>query len=141
MRSRLPKKSLSSIASWLVVAPLLSLVAVTTSPTAASAVVATNPTPVCSGATCTVTFPYAGDYYSWQVPTGITSITVDAQGAQGGSGFYTSTAVHRGGFGGRIQGNLSVTAGSTLYLYVGGAGSKLAAGWNGGGQGNSVGVY
>lgn len=82
MRSRLPKKSLSSIASWLVVAPLLSLVAITTSPTSASAVVATNPTPVCSGATCTVTFPYAGDYYSWKVPSGVTAITFDVQGAQ-----------------------------------------------------------
>lgn len=37
VRSRVPKKSLASIAAWLVVAPLLSLVAVTSSAVSASA--------------------------------------------------------------------------------------------------------
>ena len=40
-----PRKFLSSFASWLIVAPLISLVAVTASATTANAVLA-NPTPV-----------------------------------------------------------------------------------------------
>ena len=56
-----PRKFLSSLASWLVVAPLLSLISVTTTALSANAV-STNPAPVCSGTTCTVTFSYTGDY-------------------------------------------------------------------------------
>ena len=118
---------------------MISFVAVTATAPPASAVSAT-PSPVCSSGVCTVTFPYTGDYYSWTVPAGVTSIDFDAQGAQGGSGFYQSSANNRGGFGGRIKGKLSVTPGSSFYLFVGGSGSKLTAGWNGGGSGNSSGA-
>ncbi|CAB4331489.1 unannotated protein [freshwater metagenome] len=109
----------------------------------ASAVVATNPTPDCSaGTTCTITFTYTGDYYSWTVPSGITSITVDAYGAEGGrSNFRANTAVP--GKGGRVQATLNTTSGEALHIYVGGAGSSVtsisansaSAGWNGGGRG------
>ena len=109
----------------------------------ASAVVATNPTPDCSaGTTCTITFIYTGDFYSWTVPSGITSITVDAYGAEGGrSNFRANTAVP--GKGGRVQATLNTTSGETLHIYVGGAGSSVtstsansaSAGWNGGGRG------
>ena len=48
---RAPTKTLSSIASWLVVAPLLSFVTVASTSTIAEAASTS-----CSGATCTVTF-------------------------------------------------------------------------------------
>jgi hypothetical protein len=110
-------------------------------PQAAHAV-STNPTPDCTaGSTCTVTFTYTGDYYTWVVPSGITSISVDAYGASGGNS--RSTAL--GGKGGRLQATLSTTPGTSLYFYIGGKGvdsTSTAAGvggWNGGGDGGSYG--
>jgi hypothetical protein len=100
----------------------LGLIVSVFSPIQATAV-SSNPTPNCSaGTTCTITFAFTGDYYAWTVPAGVTSLTVDLYGAQGGSGGSA------GGRGGRIQGTLSVTAGSTIYVYVGGQ-----SGYNGGG--------
>ena len=96
-------------------------------PIQASAVSA-NPTPVCSGATCTVTFAFTGDYYAWTAPTGISSIDFDVQGAQG-----TSYSSFSGGNGGRVTGTLVITSGNTYYFYVGGQ-----AGFNGGGAGSSI---
>jgi hypothetical protein len=49
----------------------------------ASAVVASNPAAVCSGATCTVTFPSAGDFYSWTTPLSGEFI-LEVWGGQGG---------------------------------------------------------
>ena len=101
---------------------VLSIVATLLTPVSATAVSA-NPTPDCSaGSTCTITFTHTGDFYSWTVPSGVSSINLDLYGAQGGSG---SSA---GGRGGRITGTLAVTAGSTIYIYVGGQN-----GYNGGG--------
>jgi hypothetical protein len=98
--------------------------------------VSSNPTPDCTaGSTCTVTFAYTGDYYSWTVPAGIASVTVDAYGAQGGN--TPSTA--GGGKGGRVQASIAVTSGATLYIYVGGQGASNAnGGFNGGGTANGV---
>ncbi len=108
----------------------------TLSPIKATAVSA-NPTPVCSGANCTITFAYSGDYYQWTVPSGITSVSFDVIGAAGANSQYGAL----GGKGGRVQGNLTTTPGQTLYFYVGGIGgagsssSAGAGGWNGGGSG------
>jgi hypothetical protein len=77
--------------------------------------VVTNPTPVCAGAYCTITFATASDYYLWTVPAGITSLTVDVRGASGGSGTYSSTAgAKAGGFGAKMTGTLTVTPGAVL---------------------------
>lgn len=112
-------------------AALFSLLLTLFTPIRATAVSA-NPSPNCSaGTTCTISFTYTGDYYSWTVPSGVTSIDVDLYGAQGGSGLSA------GGRGGRVSGTLSVTSGSTIYIYVGGQN-----GFNGGGAagtGNSGG--
>ena len=54
--------------------------------------VISNPTPVCVGTTCTLTFDATGDYYLWTPPTGARNITFDLMGAQGGK---------TGGLGGR----------------------------------------
>ncbi|WP_246777918.1 glycine-rich protein [Rhodoluna limnophila] len=92
--------------------------------------VSSNPTPVCVGSTCTVTFEYSGDYYLWSPPTGAKNITFDLAGGQGG---------RSGGQGGRITGSL-VNPPTALYIYVGGAGaqgSAAAGGFNGGGAAGS----
>ncbi len=86
------------------------------------------------------TFNYTGGAQTWLVPGGVTSITVDLAGAQGGNG-QTGT----GGNGGRLQSTLSVTSGQTLNIYVGGAGgnSNNVGGFNGGGTsvGSSYSTY
>ncbi|MDP1746396.1 MAG: hypothetical protein Q8L90_12510, partial [Bacteroidota bacterium] len=78
---------------------------------------------------CSVTFNYTGAAQTWTVPACVTSITIDANGAQG------STAnAGAGGAGGRAQGTLAVTPGATINVYVGGQ-----AGFNGGGAGGAPG--
>lgn len=88
--------------------------------------VISNPTPICVGSSCTVTFDATGDYYLWAPPAGARNISFDLMGAQGG---------RSGGLGGRVTGSLNSVP-STLYIYVGGAGnigSGVAGGFNGGG--------
>lgn len=104
--------------------------------------ISSNPTESCVSGICTSTFTYTGDYYQWTVPSGVSSVTVDAYGAQGGKSSCTSNTLASGGLGGRVQATLSVTSGSILYFYVGGQGStasmsgtSTSPGWNGGGRG------
>ena len=78
----------------------------------------------------TYTFNYTGSQQTWVVPSGVSNIQIECYGAQGGSGYSTT-----GGYGGYSKGNLSVTSGQTLYIYVGGAGATTAGGYNGGGAG------
>jgi len=70
---------------------------------------------------------------SWQVPSGVTSITVDMTGGEGGASRMPGTTGGLGGLGGRVQATLAVTPGETLRLGVGGAGtdSDLQAGGTG----------
>jgi len=89
--------------------------------------VTSNPVPVCSGASCTVTFEYSGDNYRWTPPANAASISFDLQGAQGGV---------TGGKGGRVTGTF-LTVPSELFIFVGGVGqrgSSAAGGFNGGGS-------
>jgi glycine rich protein/type IX secretion system substrate protein len=84
---------------------------------------------------CIATFSYTGAVQTYTVPVGTTSIAVDMQGAIGGTG-YVAGSTSRGGFGGRVQCNLAVTAGQMLSIFVGGtggngvAGTSAAAGFN-----------
>ncbi|MEZ4899694.1 MAG: glycine rich domain-containing protein, partial [Saprospiraceae bacterium] len=82
-------------------------------------------------------FNYTGGVQNFIVPTGITSVTIKAWGAEGGDvidRFDNSS----GGLGGFVQGNLAVTEGQTLYVYVGGMGNTNGSGgYNGGGNGGS----
>jgi hypothetical protein len=71
------------------------------------------------------TFDYTGSAQTFTVPAGVTSLTIDAYGAQGSNYSYAS-----GGQGGRVQGTLAVTPGDVLNIYVGGQ-----SGFNGGGIG------
>jgi Glycine rich protein len=67
------------------------------------------------------------------VPTGVSKVFVNATGAQGDGDRDLA------GLGGWVQASLSVIAGQTLYIFVGGAGISrraghpIGAGYNGGG--------
>jgi hypothetical protein len=85
-----------------------------------------------SGGTQSVTFSYTGGQQFWVVPQGTDSVLIEAWGAQGNS---NNQAV-LGGQGGFASGKMAVTAGDTLWVYVGGGGMMSSlAGYNGGGTG------
>ena len=100
--------------------------------------VSASPSLVCAGSTCTWTFPYTGDYYEWTAPMGVAQVGFDVYGAQGGHGGVSGGLRGNGGLGGRVQGKLTVTPGSTYRIYVGGKGTDHslsgAGGFNGGGS-------
>lgn len=73
------------------------------------------------------TFNYTGSMQTFTVPAGVTSMTVDVRGAQGGDANGT------GGLGARMTGTLAVTPGEVLSILVG---QKPTA--NGGGGGTFV---
>ncbi len=73
----------------------------------------------------TQTFSYTGSVQFWVVPTGVNLVNIQAEGAQGAS----NNAGILGGMGGDASGDLVVTPGDTLWIYVGGQN-----GFNGGGN-------
>jgi large repetitive protein len=91
------------------------------------------------GQSQTVTFNYTGGVQTYTVPVGVTSLTVDVYGAQGGFGYNVPNVTP--GLGGRVQATLAVTPGEVLNIYVGGQGGPGGttvggtAGYNGGGTG------
>ena len=74
------------------------------------------------------TFSYTGAQQTFTVPSGVSTITIQAYGAQGTDGRSP------GGLGGDVVGDLTISAGNTLYVYVGGR-----AGFNGGASGHTGG--
>jgi hypothetical protein len=85
----------------------------------------------CAAGPTSVTFNFTGTVQTFTVPAGVSQITVDAFGAQGGGG---------GGLGGRATATFSVTPGETLQVTVGGQGLDIgfgtgSGGFNGGGSG------
>jgi hypothetical protein len=89
------------------------------------------------------TFSYTGSQQTLTVPAGVTAVSIEAYGAQGGTS--RSGNGNLGGKGGYAKGNLAVTPGQTLYIYVGGQGGGAyntvleGGGWNGGGHSNGSG--
>jgi hypothetical protein len=82
----------------------------------------------------TVQFNYTGATQSWVVPSNTTLINVRAMGGNGAN--YSVTGGSLGGGGARVSGNITVTPGQTIYIYVGGHGNNNGSGgWNGGGSG------
>jgi hypothetical protein len=79
-----------------------------------------------------VTFSYTGALQNYTVPVGVTSVTVDAYGASG-HGLL--------GYGGRVQAIYPVTPGTVLQINVGGAGTAISGGFNGGGNGSGSSSY
>ena len=62
----------------------------------------------------TSTFNYSGTIVNYTVPAGVTSISIEARGAQGGS-----STVATGGLGANMKGNFIVTGGQVLKILVG----------------------
>ena len=75
-----------------------------------------------------VTYNYTGGLQYFTVPSGVTQVTIDAYGAQGGDSYW-----HPGGYGARIVGTVSVSAGQQLKIMVGGKGGVGYCGGGGGG--------
>lgn len=73
------------------------------------------------------TFQYTGAEQTFKVPASVTRIRVVAVGGSGGGKIFA--------YGGRVSGVIPVTPSETLAIYVGGAGSSTAPGFNGGGAG------
>ncbi|MBB16001.1 hypothetical protein CMK22_12065 [Candidatus Poribacteria bacterium] len=80
-----------------------------------------------------VTFDYTGSVQTFTTPAGVTEITIEVWGAQGGA---------TGGNGGYATGQFQVTSGQIGHVYVGGQGEgdnsqdrTNLGGWNGGGSG------
>jgi len=74
-------------------------------------------------------FVYTGAMQSFTVPAGVTSITIEALGAQGGGG---------GGLGAKMTGTFTVTPGQVLQVLVGGLGGNGGSYGSGGGGGTFV---
>jgi hypothetical protein len=87
------------------------------------------------------TFTYTGAMDTYVVPPGVTSVQVECWGAQGGGSKPCSGPNEDdGGLGGYAVGNLSVTPGETIYIFVGEkpivleGGGVGPGGFNGGGD-------
>jgi len=81
------------------------------------------------------TLGYTGAVQTYTVPSGVTYVTLQAWGAQGGVGDNGGAV---GGKGGYSTGKLIVSPGTILYVYVGNGGAgggTMLGGWNGGGGG------
>jgi glycine rich protein len=87
------------------------------------------------------TFNYTGAPQTYTVPTGVTSVVIDAVGSSG-----CPWSSNNGGTGAHVRGTLAVTPGDVLQINVGGGGlggngitgtgsTAGAGGWNGGGNG------
>ena len=95
----------------------------------------------------TASFSYTGAAQTWTVPAGVTQIALELRGAQGGGSYPCSGAREDdGGLGGLTQGNLAVTPGQVLNLFVGGQAPDVGnvtpapGGFNGGGDGGQWGA-
>lgn len=87
----------------------------------------------------TITFNFTGAVQTWVVPLEVTSITFELKGASGGDASGGGWTVY-GGRGASLTASMSVTPGSTIYFFVGGAGTDanqttVTGGFNGGGAG------
>lgn len=89
-----------------------------------------------------VAFSYTGSAQAWTVPSGVTAIYAKVWGAGGGGGRLSGWNYGMdGGGGGHSRGIIPVTAGSTLYIIVGGPGTPTAGGYAGGGAPSASGSY
>jgi hypothetical protein len=81
------------------------------------------------------TFSFTGAPQTFTVPGCVTSITINACGAQGGANWVNNV-----NFGGCTQATIAVTPGEVLNVFVGGQPTVgTAAGYNGGGAGDTGG--
>jgi hypothetical protein len=90
-----------------------------------------------------VVFTFTGSEQPWVVPSGVTSVTITAIGAAGGS----TDTVNTGGDGASVFSTVPVFPGEILYVNVGGVGGNgsptgpsAPGGFNGGGTGGFTGA-
>lgn len=125
--------------SWLTAACATTVAAAAFAALPVGPATAATPTPFMP---TSVTFTTAGEH-AWQVPAGVTSIHVVAIGGHGGRTPQTS-----GGLGARVEADVPVHPGATLYAEVGGNGldasdqanTGVAGGANGGGASGTYGL-
>jgi hypothetical protein len=86
----------------------------------------------------TTTFNYTGGVQYYTVPSCVTSLVVDVEGAAGGSSAYSA-----GGNGGQLICTLAVNTGAVLAIYVGGRGNDAttSAAGTGGFNGGAAGAW
>jgi len=79
------------------------------------------------------TFNYTGSIENWTVPAGVTMLTIEVWGAEGGG----DSGV--GGKGARMKGDFTVTPGDTIKILVGEKGKNSGTSWSskGGGGGGA----
>jgi hypothetical protein len=92
----------------------------------------------------TETFTYTGSEQTWEVPSNVTQVRVRLWGAGGGASANADGTNSDRTAGGYVEGDLAVSPGETLRLYVGGTGqdaeantvsSQRAGGWPNGADG------
>ncbi len=86
------------------------------------------------GAANSTTFLATGSVQSFVIPAGITTLTIEAWGAQGGANWVSNI-----NYGGYTKGTISVTPSQTLQVFVGKQATTIAGGFNGGGSGEGLG--
>ena len=69
----------------------------------------------CPSIAATDTFNISGAMQTYIVPPGVTTVTIETWGAQGGANWVNNT-----NFGGYVKGDVAVTPGSNLYIFAGG---------------------
>ncbi|GAB3752145.1 hypothetical protein [Spirosoma pomorum] len=89
--------------------------------------------------TTTQSFSYTGQIVTWQVPLGVTSLTITARGGEGGYGpsQFGNPTIYSAGKGAFIAGVIPVNAGQTLKILVG----QKSPNRNGGGGGRLLCYY
>ncbi|MDQ3111204.1 MAG: HYR domain-containing protein [Bacteroidota bacterium] len=80
------------------------------------------------------TFFYTGAMQTYVVPAGVTTLTLQTWGAQGGANWVNNV-----NYGGYTKADFAVTPGETLYIFAGGQPSTITGGFNGGGNGEGAG--
>ena len=85
-----------------------------------------------SGDTLVCSFAYQGEAEAWTVPAGVTSVSWDVYGAQGGG------LSRNGGKGGSVGGTVTVTEGQQFIVSVGGVGTLGGSSFGGGGVGRGT---
>lgn len=79
-------------------------------------------------------FNYTGGVQTFTVPPCVTTITINACGAQGGANWVNNV-----NYGGCMSADIAVTPGEVLNVYVGEQPQSTAGGYNGGGAGDAAG--
>jgi hypothetical protein len=89
----------------------------------------------CAGAAASQTFAFTGATQTFVVPSGVTSVTIETWGAQGGANWVNNV-----NFGGYNKGVFTVAPSQTLEIRAGGQPTTgTSGGFNGGGAGDGAG--